>query len=118
MFRPQIRLTKYLGKPNPDVRLYDEKPYIRHQLQKYGLAAAATTLDGITFLPNEKWADLIETLRIAKTMDGFDAFAEGKRADKPSHWALDLSMAATAGTGFREIWRPPTQMAQLTDIIP
>ena len=62
MFRPQIDLAKYLGKPNPDVRLYDEKPYIRHQLQKYGLAAAATTLDGITFLPNEKWADLIETL--------------------------------------------------------
>ena len=29
MLRPQIDLTKYFAGPNPDVRLYDEKSYIR-----------------------------------------------------------------------------------------
>nr|WP_233285847.1 hypothetical protein [Bradyrhizobium brasilense] len=105
MLRPQIDLSKYFAGPNPNVRLYDEKAYIRRQLEKYGVAAATTTLDGVTFLPKD-WEDLIKTLRIAKTSDGFDAFAEGKSPEKPSHWALDLSMAATIGKGFREIWRP------------
>ncbi len=105
MLRPQIDLSKYFAGPNPNVRLYDEKAYIRRQLEKYGVAAATSTLDGVTFLPKD-WEDLIKVLRIAKTSDGFDAFAEGKSPEKPSHWALDLSMAATIGTGFREIWRP------------
>ncbi|MVT68785.1 hypothetical protein GPL21_27225 [Bradyrhizobium pachyrhizi] len=105
MLRPQIDLSKYFAGPNPNVRLYDEKAYIRRQLEKYGVAAATSTLDGVTFLPKD-WEDLIKTLRIAKTSDGFDAFAEGKSPEKPSHWALDLSMAATIGKGFREIWRP------------
>src|SRR5438132_517717 len=50
MLRPQIDLKNYFAGPNPDVRLYDEKPYIRRQLEKYGIAAATTTLDGTTFL--------------------------------------------------------------------
>ena len=33
MLRPQIDLKNYFAGPNPDVRLYDEKPYIRHQLR-------------------------------------------------------------------------------------
>ena len=39
MFRPQIDLTKYFAGPDPNVRLYGEKPYIRDQLKKYGVAA-------------------------------------------------------------------------------
>jgi hypothetical protein len=105
MLRPQIDLSKYFAGPNPNVRLYDEKAYIRRQLEKYGVAAATSTLDGVTFLPKD-WEDLVKVLRIAKTSDGFDAFAEGKSPEKPAHWALDLSMAATIGKGFREIWRP------------
>jgi hypothetical protein len=105
MFRPQIDLTKYFAGANPDVRLYDEKPYIREQLKNYGVAAATNTLDGVTFLAKD-WEGLITALRIAKTADGFDAFAEGRSPEKPAHWALDLSMAATIGKGFREIWRP------------
>ena len=105
MLRPQIDLSKYFAGPNPNVRLYDEKAYIRSQLEKYGVAAATSTLDGVTFLPKD-WEDLVKVLRIAKTSDGFDAFAEGKSPEKPAHWALDLSMAATIGKGFREIWRP------------
>jgi hypothetical protein len=105
MFRPQIDLTKYFAGPNPDVRLYGEKPYIRDQLKKYGAAAATNTLDGFTFLAKD-WEKLIDALRVAKTADGFDAFAEGRSPEKPAHWALDLSMAATIGNGFREIWRP------------
>lgn len=104
MFRPRIDLADYFAGPDPDVRLFDEKPYIRHQLQTYGVAAATTTLDGVTFLP-KNWEDLVDKLRIARTSDGFDAFAQGRCLEKP-HWALDLSMGQTKGTGFREIWRP------------
>lgn len=103
MFRPQIDLTEYFAGPNPDVRLYGETPYIREQLKKYGVAAATNTLEGVTFLPKD-WEGLIDKLRIAKTTDGFDAFAY-PRWKKPD-WALNLSMAATIGMGFREIWRP------------
>ena len=39
MLRPQIDLTKYFAGANPDVRLYgSEKPYIREQLKRYGVA--------------------------------------------------------------------------------
>ena len=105
MFRPQIDLTQYFAGPNPNVRLYGEKAYIREQLKKYGVAAASNTLDGVTFLP-KNWEGLIDALRIAKTADGFEVFAEGRSPEKPAHWALDASMAATIGKGFREIWRP------------
>jgi len=53
MLRPQIDLSKYFAGPNPDVRLYDEKSYIREQLKTYGVAAATNTLDGLTFLPKD-----------------------------------------------------------------
>ena len=67
MFRPQIDLTKYFAGANRDVRLYgSEKPYIRHQLEKYGVAAATNTLDGVTFLAKD-WEGLIIALRVAKT---------------------------------------------------
>jgi len=105
MFRPQIDLDKYIKGPDPDLRLYDEKSHIRDQLKAYGVAAANTTLDGITFIPNN-WTGLLTTLRIAKTLDGEQAFVEGKSPERPAHWALDLSMGATIGKGFREIGRP------------
>jgi hypothetical protein len=108
MFRPQIDLDKCIAfGPKPDLRLYGEKAGIRDQLKAYGVAAANTTLDGVTFVPND-WLDLLSTLRIALTLDGKQAFAEGKSPEKPAHWALDASMAATIGKGFREIWRPKT----------
>jgi hypothetical protein len=106
MFRPQIDLTKYINPgPHPNLRLYSEKAPIREQLKNYGVAAANTTLDGVTFIPND-WEDLLITLRKALTLDGQEAFAEGKSPEKPPHWALDASMGATIGKGFREIWRP------------
>jgi hypothetical protein len=106
MFRPQLDLTKYikLG-PHPSLRLHGEKAPIRDQLKKYGVAAARTTLDGVTFVPSD-WEDLLVTLRKMLTLDGQQAFAEGKSPEKPAHWALDASMGATIGKGFREIWRP------------
>jgi hypothetical protein len=87
-------------------RLQNFRPAIQldHLIQS-GLQAGPTTLDGITFVP-KKWDDIVTTLRIAKTLDGETAFAEGKSPEKPAHWALDASMAATIGKGFREIWRP------------
>jgi hypothetical protein len=45
-------------------------------------------------------------LRVTKTLDGKDAFAEGRSPEKPANWALDASMAHTIGKGFREIWWP------------
>jgi hypothetical protein len=83
-FRPAIQLDKYI---------------------KSGLDVGSTTLGGITFVPT-KWDDIVTALRIAKTADGEKAFAEGKSPEKPSNWALDMSMANTIGKGFREIWRP------------
>ena len=106
MFRPQLDLAKQikLG-PQPNLKLQAEKAPIREQMKKYGVAAANTTLDGVTFVPND-WEDLLITLRKMETLDGLQAFAEAKRPEKPPHWALDASMGATIGKGFREIWRP------------
>jgi hypothetical protein len=117
MFRPQIDLSKYFAGPSPDALIYDEKPYIRHQLKKYGVAAATNTLDGITFVPRDS-EGLIKKLQDARTAEGLEAFAEGGSSEKPAHWALELSMASTRGKGFREIWRPelsnrPLAMADL-----
>src|SRR3954470_17049920 len=81
MLRPQIDLSKYFAGPNPDVRLYDEKSYIREQLKTYGVAAATNTLDGLTFLPKNS-EGLITALRVAKTSDGLDAFIEGASPEK------------------------------------
>src|SRR4051812_34881178 len=105
MLRPQIDLSQYFAGPSPHVKLESEKPYIRDQLRSWGVATAATTLDGITFLP-KNWEALVIALRIAKTSDGFDAFTEGRSPDHPPNWAIDASMGATIGIGFREIWRP------------
>jgi len=105
MFRPPIDLGKYIEGPNPDLRLYGEKSLIRDQLKAYGVAAANTTLDGITLIPSD-WMGLLTTLRTARTLDGEQAFPEGKSPERPAHWALDLSMVQTIGKGFREIWRP------------
>jgi hypothetical protein len=110
MVRPQIDLKNYFAGPTANERLYkDEKPYIKQQLKDYGVAAATNTLDGVTFFPKD-WDKLIIALRIAKTAEGFDAFAEGQSPERPAHWALDLSMAKTIGKGFRE-----TQRLKLSD---
>jgi hypothetical protein len=110
MFRPGIDLGKYIKGPDPNLRLNGEKPFIRNQLKQYGVAAANTTLDGITLIPNTRkpndWMGLLTDLRIARTLAGEQAFAEGKSPSAPAHWALDGSMAQTIGKGFREIWRP------------
>jgi hypothetical protein len=87
-FRPAFKLENYID-----------------ETAKNGLSAGKTTLDGITFVPKD-WYDILVALRVAKTLDGKDAFAEGKNPEKPAHWALDASMGATIGKGFREIWRP------------
>jgi hypothetical protein len=106
MFRPQLDLAKLIKQgPQPNLKLQAEKAPIREQMKRYGVAAANTTLDGVTFVPND-WEDLIITLRKMETLDGLEAFAEAKRPEKPPHWALDASMASTIGKGFREIWRP------------
>jgi hypothetical protein len=89
-----------------DIRLGNFRPAIQlDQFIKSDLRVGPTVLDGITFVP-KKWDDLITSLRIAKTLSGETAFAEGKDPERPGHWALDASMAATIGKGFREIWRP------------
>ncbi|MFI5120784.1 MAG: hypothetical protein ACHQM4_10235 [Thermoanaerobaculia bacterium] len=71
---------------------------------KSGLSAGRDTLGGITFVPSN-WYDILVALRVAKTLDGRDAFAEGGSPVAPN-WALDASMGATIGKGFREIWWP------------
>jgi len=70
-----------------------------------GLSAGADVLHGITFVPSKsKWCDIMIALRVTKTLDGKDAFAEGRSPEKPANWALDASMGHTIGKGFREIW--------------
>ena len=90
---------------------------------KSGLSVGRDTLGGITFVPwpldkrpgavkivepieRPDWYDIQVALRVAKTLDGKDAFAEGRSPEKPANWALDASMCATIGKGFREIWWP------------
>jgi hypothetical protein len=72
-----------------------------------GLSTGADVLHGITFVPSKsKWFDIVIALRVTKTLDGKDAFAEGRSPEKPANCALDASMAHTIGKGFREIWWP------------
>lgn len=72
---------------------------------KSDLKVYESKLDGISF--NTKGinpyipSDFLTSLRMAMT-SGRPAFREGKKFDK-AHWAVDASMAATTGTGFREI---------------
>jgi len=72
---------------------------------KEGLSVGKNTLGGITFVPSN-WYDILVSLRVTKTLDGKDAFAEGGSPEKPANWALDTSMGATIGKGFREISWP------------
>ena len=83
-FRPAFKLDRYI---------------------KGELSAGTNVLQGITFVPSN-WYDILIALRAAKTLDGKDAFAEGGSPEKPANWALDASMGATIGKGFREIWWP------------
>jgi hypothetical protein len=85
-----------------------------------GLSAGADVLHGITFVPSKsKWYDIVIALRVTKTLDGKDAFAEGRSPEKPANWALDASMGHTIGKGFREIWWPKLSERPLSfDICP
>ena len=65
-----------------------------------------SNLDGVFFNTKKKTdplkhGDFLSSLRAATTL-GKPAFREGKKFDK-AHWAVDASMAATTGIGFREI---------------
>jgi len=67
----------------------------------------ADILHGITFVPSKSnWYDIVIALRVTRTLEGKEAFAEGRSPENPSNWALDASMAHTIGKGFREIWWP------------
>jgi hypothetical protein len=95
-------------------RLEDFRPAFK--LDRYirgGLSAGANILQGITFVPSN-WYDILVALRVAKTLDGKDAFAEGASPEKPANWALDASMGATIGKGFREIWWPKLSQRSLS----
>jgi hypothetical protein len=77
-------------------------------------------LDGISFLTKKitdplQGDDLLTTLRIA-TRGGKPAFREGNQLDK-EHWAVDASMGATVGIGFREITYldPPRKWTRASD---
>ena len=83
-FRPAFKIERYI---------------------KEGLSVGKNTLGGITFVPSN-WYDILVSLRVTKTLDGKDAFAEGGSPEKPANWALDTSMGATIGKGFREISWP------------
>jgi len=72
-----------------------------------GLSVGADILHGITFVPSKSnWYDIVIALRVTRTLEGKEAFAEGRSPENPSNWALDASMAHTIGKGFREIWWP------------
>lgn len=83
---------------NHQIHLYD---FIDSDLRVY-----ESPLDGISFRTSRKIdplkaADFLSALRIARTV-GRPVFREGKKLDD-GHWAIDASMAATIGIGFREI---------------
>ena len=91
--------------PHPNLRLHAEKAPIREQLKKYGVAAATTTLDGVTLIPND-WEGLLLTLRYALTLDGKKGFAEGQSPEEPPHWALDASMGRRSARAFAKSGAP------------
>jgi hypothetical protein len=75
--------------------------YIESDLKVY-----ESKLDGISFKTKSKVnplisSDFLSALRVARTA-GRPVFREGKKLDH-AHWAIDASMAATKGIGFREI---------------
>jgi hypothetical protein len=83
---------------NHKIHLYN---YIEGDLKVY-----ESKLDGISFKTQKKTDplkpdDFLTALRSARTT-GRPVFREGKKLDH-AHWAVDASMAATTGIGFREI---------------
>ena len=83
---------------NHGIHLYN---HIDNDLRVY-----ESKLDGISFktkkMTNPLMAsDFLSALRVARTA-GRPVFREGKKLDH-AHWAVDASMAATTGMGFREI---------------
>jgi len=75
--------------------------YIDSDLKVY-----ESQLDGISFKTQKKInplasTDFLTALRAARTA-GRQVFREGKKLHQ-AHWAVDASMAATTGIGFREI---------------
>jgi hypothetical protein len=78
-------------------------------------------LDGISFItkkvtnPLQEGNDFPTAIRIA-TRGGRPAFREGNKLDN-KHWAVDASMGATQGIGFREIiyLDPPKTWTRASD---
>ena len=78
-------------------------------------------LDGISFIakkvtdPLQQGDDFLTAIRIA-TRGGKPAFREGNKLDH-DHWAVDASMGATQGIGFREITYldPPQKWTKASD---
>lgn len=104
---------------------------IKYRLEKAGVSGIGrfiqqmikvgpSTLDGIKFLPKNKngshsITELSELVEAAKSASGKRSFAGGA-ADK-HHQNLTLSMLATDGTGYREIYyldeSPRTELAEV-----
>ena len=84
------------------------------------LTVRESKLDGISFITKKvtdplQGDDFLTALRIA-TRGGKPAFREGKKFEH-EHWAVDASMAATEGIGFREITYldPPKKWTRASD---
>lgn len=84
------------------------------------LTVYESKLDGISFItkkshPLQDGDDLLTTLRIA-TRGSRPAFREGKKFED-EHWAVDASMGATTGIGFREViyLDPPRKWTRASD---
>ena len=95
---------------NHHIHLYN---YIDSDLKVY-----ESKLDGISFKTKKSHAlnfnDFLSALRAARTA-GKPVFREGKKFDH-AHWAVDASMGATTGMGFREItylnWEDKTRQVR------
>ncbi len=90
-------------------RLKDCRVNVESHIES-GLKVYESTLDGIQFVAKKLTDpllsfDITSALKIAAKPGGEKAFRQGAVEDA-RHWALDASMAATIGIGFREIWRP------------
>jgi hypothetical protein len=85
------------------------------------LTVYESKLDGISFItkkvtnPLQEGNDFLTAIRIA-TRGGRPAFREGKKFEN-EHWAVDASMGATTGIGFREIMYldPPKKWTRASD---
>ncbi len=84
------------------------------------LTVYESKLDGISFITKKvtnplEGNDFLTAIRIA-TRGGRPAFREGKKFEN-EHWAVDASMGATTGIGFREIMYldPPKKLTRASD---